>query len=327
MKRIKKRAYSPSTLSESEKQRFLLALGDGFFAGHPSEVRSSDLPAEITPGLLHHPFYTFNVDLHDAEMVQIFDLAQVPAGWLQESGENKEDIPDASEPSGPPVSESDIVGVEYNATSPLGAIEDAAEEERAPDEVVAESAPMHDFWESGAFQVCPVHFNINAIRQYFGQQKEDFIRLSTRIVRNEYYDLLPDEEKERYVYMSALYKPYSKAWYEYHINTELSSTLKNDVAAAAVMGRLVEQYYWKFIHESAAIVGMSVQRGGVAGAALKASMHAPEHEKWKLEADAMLSRNPRASMTVVATHIRRKLKLGVTSKHIARVIKGRKHTK
>jgi hypothetical protein len=50
--------------------------------------------------------------------------------------------------------------------------------------------------------------------------------------------------------------------------------------SAATLGRLVEQYYWKFIHEKAAIRGVKISESAKTGGRLRAAKHKHEHAAW-----------------------------------------------
>ena len=90
---------------------------------------------------------------------------------------------------------------------------------------------------------------------------------------------------------------------------------------AGQLGRLVEQYSWRFQHERAVETGESVRRGASVGGRLRAEEPKAEHSKWQSEASRIWADRPGLSSKVaVANIIKTKLHVDRTAKHIARYI-------
>jgi hypothetical protein len=280
------------------------------------------LPADVDPGLLQHPLYLPRFEVHGATILPVLDPDLVPPEWL-ETIENNEDVANLN-PEMEPDLEQDDCDVNCTTGFNRSTKEETPEEDDVPDEIRMQSKPLPEFWESGAYEECPIKLNLKAIKQYFEQQKSNYLIYAKTFELTEYYDLLSEEEKGQQTYRTALYTPYSKTWYEYHINETLQyATLNFDIEYALRAGRLIEQYYWKFIHEHDAIEGTRVRQGRVAAAAAKASNYKPEHERWQRQADAIWDRKPNLKKRQVAILVKRGLKLTVTSRHIERHIKKR----
>jgi hypothetical protein len=96
------------------------------------------------------------------------------------------------------------------------------------------------------------------------------------------------------------------------------------IGFAGKLGRLIEQYYWRFRFEGAAITGRGVRKGASAGGRAKAQVHAAEHALWQAEAATIWAHRPGLSKTAVADKVRRKLRAIRSTKHIARYIGRRK---
>jgi hypothetical protein len=107
-----------------------------------------------------------------------------------------------------------------------------------------------EFWKEsdgdsppGLFQQCPINFNMPAIRKYFQEQKAAYLAYAKSSDDYTWLDQLEPEEQsnwEEQIYRQVLHKPYSKAWYEYHINEHLYFFDESDT-----LEYLVEQYFDK----------------------------------------------------------------------------------
>jgi hypothetical protein len=151
-------------------------------------------------------------------------------------------------------------------------------------------------------------------------------------------ELKPEEKSDRdeQIYYRALDKTYSKAWYEYHINQHMyfidesvEMLLARHAEGMSVMmvttissqlGRLVEQYYWKFLLEKAAIRGVKVCEAAKSGGLLLASRRKHEHASWQAAARLIWKEHPRHSKMTVASIVKRRLKIDRSVKHISRVL-------
>jgi hypothetical protein len=101
------------------------------------------------------------------------------------------------------------------------------------------------------------------------------------------------------------------------IAEELTSEL---IFAAGQLGRLVEQYSWRFQHETAVEAGEGARKGASAGGKAKAQVHQAEHSAWQNEALKIWVNNPDLSNNAVGTLIKKRLGAIRTAKHIARYI-------
>jgi hypothetical protein len=206
-----------------------------------------------------------------------------------------------------------------------------------------------EFWEGSdgesraLFEQCPINFQLPAIRKYFQQQKAAYLAYAKSLDDYTWLDELTPEEKSNWdgkIYDRVLYKTYSKAWYEYHINLYIYF-LDEEVAWLARraeqdhklgfsviiiihfsgrLGRLVEQYYWKFFLEKAAIRGVKISESAKSGGLLLASMRKHEHAAWQAAARLIWQERPTSSKMTVASIVKRRLKIDRSVKHISRVL-------
>jgi hypothetical protein len=271
--------YDPSVLSGEEKQRFLAALGDGF-------------------GYLHRNQY-----LDEAALPR-----EVEAGLLTHRAYHSKDDPSKYWDH---------------------------DEDEFWDESDGDSPP-------GLFEQCPINFHLPAIRKYFEEQKAAYLAYAKSSDDYTWFDQLSSEEQsnwEAHIYDQVLYKTYSKAWYEYHINQHLYffdenvSTLTRHteqglgLGLALMMitnflgklGRLIEQYYWKFLLEKAAIRGVRISESAKSGGLLLASIRKREHAAWQAAARLVWQEHPTSSKMTVASIVKKRLKIARSAKHISRV--------
>ena len=132
----------------------------------------------------------------------------------------------------------------------------------------------------------------------------------------------------------ALDRLYEKPWYEAHalelfdfIDGLLQRGVKNTDGAAGraflvfwfagELGRLIEQYYWRFRFEGAAITGLGARKGASAGGKSKAALHQVEHAAWQNAALRIWERRPKLSKLALAEIIRKQVGARQTAKHIA----------
>jgi hypothetical protein len=100
---------------------------------------------------------------------------------------------------------------------------------------------------------------------------------------------------------------------------EFSLLFKLDVAAQ--LGRLVEQYYWRFRFEEAALTGIGARNGASAGGQAKARLHRAEYSAWQKAASSIWARSPKLTKRAVAEQISKRLGVHRSARHIARYIK------
>jgi hypothetical protein len=207
-----------------------------------------------------------------------------------------------------------------------------------------------EFWESpgdddsppALFEQCPVNFRLPEIRSYFLEQKAAYIRYAQANSKL-LHELNAEEtiEYEHRLYDRAIDRTYSKAWYEYHINEHIffidqataqflkPAENRNLVSLrvmlmmnfSVILGRLIEQYYWKFLVEKAAIRGEKISRSAKSGGHRRASLLKHEHVPWQFAANQIWQLTPTRSKLAVALIVKRRLKLKQSAKHISRVLK------
>ena len=86
------------------------------------------------------------------------------------------------------------------------------------------------------------------------------------------------------------------------------------------LGRLIEQYYWRFKFEEAAITGVGARKGASAGGKARAALHMMEHSVWQKLASGIWGRRPTLSKIATAEIIKKHVGSSRTAKHIARFI-------
>ena len=133
-----------------------------------------------------------------------------------------------------------------------------------------------------------------------------------------------------------MHRLFEKPWYEFHAVQLLDSIQWARVQAAdskmvhlatlvasswsGQLGRLVEQYYWRFRFEKAAITGVGARKGASRGGKIKSELDKARRSKWQELASDIWERHPGLSKTAVADQIERQLGKTLTAKHIARYI-------
>ena len=274
--------YDPSVLSAEEKERFLAALGDGF-------------------GYLHRSQYLDEAGLP----------AEVEPGLLTHRAYYFKDDPSKHSDH---------------------------DEDEFWDGSDGDSPP-------GLFEQCPLSFHLPAIRKYFQEQKVAYLAYVKSSDDYSWLDKVKPEEKSNWdekIYDRALYETYSKAWYEYHVNQhfyfldeslimlgraveqnrEFGFNVTLIQSFAGKLGRLVEQYYWKFLHEKAAIRGNKISESAKTGGFRRAVKHKHKHAAWRLTARFVRQQRPKISNMRLASIVKERLGIGQSVKHIARILKG-----
>jgi hypothetical protein len=194
-----------------------------------------------------------------------------------------------------------------------------------------------------ALRTFPLGFIQTQLRIYFQNQ---FYRFCKRIARENAVSL----DNKRAVFEELAYqRVYEKPWYEAQalnfLDIVYTSTknLKEDqgrflrligkraldpskcqvlviAAFAGQLGRLVEQYYWRFRYERAVVAGESVRKGASAGGKIKAEQYQAKHSVWQNEASKIWARRPDLTNNAVGEIIRKQFGEACTAKHIARCI-------
>jgi len=86
------------------------------------------------------------------------------------------------------------------------------------------------------------------------------------------------------------------------------------------LGRLIEQYYWKFLLEKAAIRGVTISESARSGGLRLASIRKAEHATWQAAARLVWQERPTSSRITVASIVKKRLKIDRSAKHISRVL-------
>jgi hypothetical protein len=195
------------------------------------------------------------------------------------------------------------------------------------------------FWSSPSggdmlapFESFPLEFVPRRLRIYFENQ---FDRFRFALIQNRPSYAAQGREWFEEIAFQHVYK---KPWYEAYALQFLDwipdmtrratgdqklipLTSMLNVAFSGQLGRLVEQYYWKFIFEGATLTGLGARKGAGSGGKAKAKAHKSEQAKWQEIASEVWARHPYMSKMAVAEIIRRQLKEPRTAKHIARYLK------
>jgi hypothetical protein len=196
-----------------------------------------------------------------------------------------------------------------------------------------------EFWESPndegeppPAEWFPLRFIERRLRVYFQNQ---FDRFCERVRREDpWWSESVDPAEDRWLFeeRAAASRLYEKPWYEFHALQLLDwvgdrNLLKHpnlarmcSIGFAGQLGRLVEQYYWRFRFEGAAITGAGARKGASAGGKAKAELHRPLHSRWQKAASEIWTRRPELSKIAVAQRVRKNLRDPHTARHIARYI-------
>jgi hypothetical protein len=173
----------------------------------------------------------------------------------------------------------------------------------------------------------PLGFVLRRLRLYFENQVDRFV---SNLIREEpAYGSLERGVLEEL----AARQLYEKSWYEYHAVQLLDWIEKPEFLGktdlpfwfassfAGTLGRLVEQYYWRFRFEKAAVTGVGARAGASMGGKAKARLHEAEHSEWQTAAAEIWARRPDLGKAAVAQLVKKQLSASQTAKHIARFIK------
>jgi hypothetical protein len=143
------------------------------------------------------------------------------------------------------------------------------------------------------------------------------------------YASVPEETRKSFVAALAVY---DKPWYEYYALRFLGAIVRAQRGEeadhpqmnsqwSARLGRLVEQYYWRFRYEAAVTSGLGTRRGASAGGRARAALHRAEHFAWQSLASEIWARRPGLTKIAVAEAIKKRSSSVRTARHIARFIK------
>jgi hypothetical protein len=190
-----------------------------------------------------------------------------------------------------------------------------------------------EFWDGGddrppPAEFFPLSFVPRRLRIYFENQRD---RFCARLIREEpSYASAPRRRLEEL----AAHRLYEKPWYEYHAVQLLdwlekpefqpefqTNLLWLNSLSFGTLGRLAEQYYWRFRFEKATVTGIGARAGASLGGKAKAGLHQAERSAWQNEAAEIWSRRPKLNKAAVAQLVKKQLRARQTAKHIARFIK------
>jgi hypothetical protein len=206
--------------------------------------------------------------------------------------------------------------------------------------VYSDSGYDADDWDFALRTSFPLLFIEHRLWVYFQNQ---FYRFCKRIARENAVSL----DNEWAVFEELAYqRVYEKPWYEAHalnflniVRTEskdfpkpvpkfIDPSIINPAKFQAFyiasltgqLGRLVEQYYWRFRFERAVVAGESARKGASAGGKIKAERYRTKHSAWQNEASKIWARRPDLTNNAVGKIIRKQFGEACTARHIARCI-------
>ena len=177
----------------------------------------------------------------------------------------------------------------------------------------------------------PLGFAIRPLRLYFQNQFDRFCAAE-----------IPGyvaEDREIAAQLAGR-RMYEKPWYEFNalqfidfIEANLSGLESGQTDKRARLsclmvssfsgrlGRLVEQYYWRFRFERAAQTGIMIHSSATNGGMARARLPKPQLAEWRAAALEVWRSSPTLSKTAVSEVVKKKLRVSQTAKHIARFIK------
>jgi hypothetical protein len=191
-----------------------------------------------------------------------------------------------------------------------------------------------DDWAGGStrpLRTAPLGFILRRLWLYFDNQFDRFANTlareqpgNTSLTRLELENL-------------AQYRMFEKPWYEFHavqlinwiqdahsdaVNKKEQINLWSLIllSFSGELGRLVEQYYWRFRFEKAAVTGVGARKAASLGGKVKSEVHKAQQSVWQRRASDILGRNPKLSKLAVANLIKKQLGEARTARHIARYI-------
>jgi hypothetical protein len=196
-----------------------------------------------------------------------------------------------------------------------------------------------EFWGYGDYESdapppsehFPLDFHPIRLRIYFRNQLNRYCFLTNKEEFDSFYDLVEDEQ---ILASQGWVQFYEKPWYELYAlefldflehpdpavlrHSHFALTVQTSLAGR--LGRLVEQYYWRFRYEQPAKTGLAARSGASTGGTARALKEQRRHARWQAIADRAWSRSPDLKKAEVAKEVQRDLKLGHTTRHISRYI-------
>jgi len=181
------------------------------------------------------------------------------------------------------------------------------------------------------FDQFPLHFDPDRLKLFFENQMS---RFCAGLIAEEADYASADRWQLQNL---ARFRLYKKPWYEYHAlqlfsqiafvekeigeQKSVTTMLRHLSILSGKVGRLVEQYYWRFHFEGPAKIGIKTTKGASLGGKTKSSTAQTEHLAWQNAASEIWARRSDLSTAAVAELIKRQLDDPRTAKHIARYIK------
>jgi hypothetical protein len=178
------------------------------------------------------------------------------------------------------------------------------------------------FWSTQRYLI-PLNFDVGRLLLYFNNQ---WNRFSTHVASEKTKSAALDEIDPLDV---ALDRMFGKPWYELHARflCNYHESLKNEAKTSAStkiafqiskvsgqLGRLVEQYYWKFRFEPAAITGIGARKGASRGGESKAKKMKEQQLQWQTSASDIWKRHPKWGKMAVAKEIEKQIRKAATEK-------------
>ena len=184
------------------------------------------------------------------------------------------------------------------------------------------------FWSTQRYLV-PLNFDVGRLLLYFNNQ---WNRFSTRVASEKTKYAARDEIDPVNVALDRLFE---KPWYELHARffCNYHESLKNESKTSAStktasyiskvsgqLGRLVEQYYWRFRFEKDTVTGIGARKGASLGGKLKSERDKGLQAEWQRRASDIWKRHPDWSKTSVAAEIKKQISEKRSARHIVRYI-------
>ena len=194
----------------------------------------------------------------------------------------------------------------------------------------------------GLVSLTPFHigFRADLLKYFFEHQFSRFCVLHGLDYQiHEDFVCLGSIEKEKAILRLASSKTFEKPWYEYHALRLLDAIDLDPAlqgwdskvewkAAKAILaefagrlGRLVEQYHWKFRYEADAVRGQKIRKAASRSGNLRAQRFKNEQARWQRKANDIAVQRPKLGKMALAAAVKKSLKLIHTPKHISRFIK------
>jgi hypothetical protein len=171
------------------------------------------------------------------------------------------------------------------------------------------------------FEAFPIKFKIERLWLYFKNQRDRF---------REYLAREEPGYGDSIVEILVRDWEFKKPWYEYHALQlvewiaggvhPIGTISDQHLVWCGQLGRLIEQYHWRFRFEKDTITGATARKGASRGGKEKSERHKARRSEWQRHAADIWSRHPELSKLAVADNVKKQLGKAQTAKHIARYI-------